>query len=201
MIVGVLNVKGGVGKTTTAMAIATEASRHDMQTMLFDTDPQGSATVWSQAAEDRGEPLPFPVMSKNQAEIRRMGDRRPDKDGQVVVIDTPPNGDVINEVIRVADFVIIPSTPSPIDLQQTIVTCAACSDADRAYGVLIVMARKGTNSLNAFRAAVEDAGAAIFDAEIPMREDVKADFGHAFRSNLNGYEDVWQEMNDEVMKK
>ena len=52
--------------------------------------------------------------------------------------------------------------------------------------------------MRAFRTAVEEYGAGIFDTEIPLREDFKADFGHTFRSNLNGYEDVWNELKEEL---
>lgn len=198
MIIGVVNIKGGVGKTTSSLAIATAASRNGLKVSVMDTDPQGSATLWAQAAEDAGDQLPFPVMSRNQAEIRRMRERRPDRDDELIVIDTPPNGAVVDEVIRTADFVVIPTLSSPIDLQQTMLTAAQCQDSGKDYGVLIVMARKGTNALAAFRKAVEEYGAGIFDTEIPLREDFKADFGHTFRSNLNGYEDVWREIREET---
>ncbi|MBW3083752.1 AAA family ATPase [Bifidobacterium phasiani] len=193
-----LNIKGGVGKTTSSLAIATAASRSGMKVSVMDTDPQGSATLWAQAAEDSNDPLPFPVMSRNQAEIRRMRERRPDRGGELVIIDTPPNGSVVDETIRTSDFVVIPTLASPIDLQQTMLTAAQCQDAGKDYAVLIVMARKGTNALGAFRKAVEEYGAGIFDTEIPLREDFKADFGHSFRSNLNGYEDVWREIKEEM---
>ena len=196
MIIGVLNIKGGVGKTTTSMALSTAIYRSGKEVTLFDTDPQGSATLWSQAAEDNEDPLPFDVLSKNQVEIRRLGSRRPDKDGQIIVIDTPPSGDVINEVIKVSDFIIIPSTSSPVDLQQTLLTCASCQDQGKEYGVLIVMARKGTTTLEVFRTAIEKSGAGIFDAEIPLKEAFKGDFGHSFPSNLQGYEDVWKEVQE-----
>ena len=95
----------------------------------------------------------------------------------------------MDEAIKTADFVVIPTLSSPIDLQQTML---------KDYAVLIVMARKGTNALRAFRTAVEEYGAGIFDTEIPLREDFKADFGHTFRSNLNEYEDVWNELKEEL---
>jgi chromosome partitioning protein len=104
----------------------------------------------------------------------------------------------VDEAIKTADFVVIPTLSSPIDLQQTMLTAAQCQDAGKDYAVLIVMARKGTNALRAFRTAVEEYGAGIFDTEIPLREDFKADFGHTFRSNLNGYEDVWNELRGEL---
>ena len=196
MIIGVLNIKGGVGKTTTSMALATTIKRSGLKVQIYDTDPQGSATLWSQAAEDNRDPLPFEVLSKNQAEIRRIASRRPDKNGEIIVIDTPPSGDVINEVIKASDFVIIPSTSSPVDLQQTMLTCASCQDQNTEYGVLIVMARKGTMTLEAFRRAVEEWGAGIFDTQIPLKEVFKSDFGHTFPSNLQGYEDVWNEIQE-----
>ncbi|PLS29896.1 chromosome partitioning protein ParA [Bifidobacterium margollesii] len=198
MIIGVLNIKGGVAKTTTAMALATAATRDGLDVTVLDADPQGTATMWADAAADAGEQLPFAVDSANRAQIERMRARRPDGDGDLLVIDCPPNGDVLSETIRTADFVVVPSTASPIDLQQTTRTCLACEDAGRDYGVLIVMARRATNSLKEFREALEEAGVGLFNTEIPLREGFKADFGHRFRSNLHGYEDAWNEIKEEM---
>lgn len=44
MIISVINLKGGSGKTTTAMALATAAARHNRNVSVLDTDPQGDAT-------------------------------------------------------------------------------------------------------------------------------------------------------------
>ena len=41
MIISVINLKGGSGKTTTAMALATAAARHNRNVSVLDTDPQG----------------------------------------------------------------------------------------------------------------------------------------------------------------
>ena len=58
MIISVINLKGGSGKTTTAMALATAAARHNRNVSVLDTDPQGDATTWAGDAEDAGETLP-----------------------------------------------------------------------------------------------------------------------------------------------
>lgn len=42
MIISVINLKGGSGKTTTAMALATAAARHNRNVSVLDTDPQGT---------------------------------------------------------------------------------------------------------------------------------------------------------------
>ena len=43
-VVATYNIKGGVGKTSTAVNLAYLAARDGLRTLLWDLDPQGSAT-------------------------------------------------------------------------------------------------------------------------------------------------------------
>lgn len=58
-IFAVVNTKGGVGKTTTAVHLATMLARQG-KTLLIDGDPQASAASWAawRRDEDRGTPSP-----------------------------------------------------------------------------------------------------------------------------------------------
>jgi len=60
MIYAVVNTKGGVGKTTTAVHLATMLARLD-KTLLIDGDPQASAASWAAWRRDNPEYDPSPT--------------------------------------------------------------------------------------------------------------------------------------------
>ena len=51
-VLSVVSQKGGVGKTTLATALAVEASREGKQIVMFDLDPQASASFWKDTRKD-----------------------------------------------------------------------------------------------------------------------------------------------------
>lgn len=59
MIISLLNQKGGVGKTTLAIHLATGIARQKKRVLLIDADPQASSLDWSATREADGL---FPVI-------------------------------------------------------------------------------------------------------------------------------------------
>lgn len=191
MIVAVINIKGGVGKTTTAMALATAAARAGLSATVLDTDEQSSASLWEYNVEQNGGKLPFEVRSANMADLLRL--RKRPNDG-FTVIDTPPTGKVTDAAKDVADFVIVPTSPTGIDLQQTAGTVEKLEEAGKPYAVLIVRAEPRTLALQAAETYLSEHGKSYFDTEIPKRADLGNVYGQPFGDDLYGYEKAYAEL-------
>jgi chromosome partitioning protein len=112
-VIAILNQKGGVGKTTIAVHLATALARKKHRVMLVDADPQGSALDWSAARKD---PPLFPVAGLPKSSLHK---ELPALAAHYdyVVIDGPPRVyDVARSAIMASDLVIIPVQPSPYDV-------------------------------------------------------------------------------------
>ena len=186
MKIAVVNTKGGVGKTTTAVYLATVAASQGKSTELLDADPQGSATSWSDIAAEEGVPLPFPVTPANKITLGRTGQR------ELTVIDTPPGAaDVILAAIDAADVVVVPTAPSGLDLQRVWPTLEAA--AHKPAGVLVTSAELGTKLLELTKETLEAEGVFVFENIIGKRQAIRQAFG-TVPVNLYGYRDLLDEI-------
>ncbi len=117
-----LNAKGGSGKTTIATNLASLYAQAGFKTAILDYDPQGSSHYWGSLRENGGHPPVHLIdASHKRTGITRAFQLKTPPDTERVIIDTPAgiSRDLLREAVDRADMIIIPVTPSPIDIHAT----------------------------------------------------------------------------------
>jgi chromosome partitioning protein len=141
MNIVVTNLKGGVGKTTTAVYLAAVAATrgHD-PVVLVDADRQASSAEW---LEER----PIDGVAVVEAPSERTLKRAMGSGEGLTVVDTPPGDErLVQSAIEAADSVVIPTRAGGVEFPRVAVTLGMIP-AKTPRGIVIAAARLGTNDL------------------------------------------------------
>jgi chromosome partitioning protein len=112
-VVSILSQKGGAGKTTLAVHLATAATLAGFEAAIVDLDQQATAEAWGDWRE--GEPPE--VISAKPATLARELAKMERVGADFIVIDTPGAADAAaRQAADVADLILIPCRPVAFDL-------------------------------------------------------------------------------------
>jgi chromosome partitioning protein len=141
MNIVVSNVKGGVGKTTTAIYLASAAvARGYDPVLLVDSDRQASSAEWMEASPIEGVELV-------EGPSERTVIRAMTKHEGLAVVDTPPGDErIVRAAIGGADAVVVPTRAGGVEFTRVAATLEIIPNGT-PHGVVICAARLGTNDL------------------------------------------------------
>lgn len=148
--------KGGAGKTTLSRHLAVQAERvGDGPVVLIDADPQGGlAGWWNRRQADT------PVFFASNLDDLPQHLTQAERGGfKLVIIDTPPQATaLIRSVVRLANLVLIPTRPSPDDLDAVGRTIDIVEDAGKPMVFVINGATKNARITGQAAIALSQSG-------------------------------------------
>lgn len=182
--VAIANQKGGVGKTTLSLNLSSAFQVGGSEVVLVDADPQNTSL---RCATSGAETLRVSVTSLAPAgakignEINKLQTKY-----DLVFVDCPGNLEDPRtpEVLKVADFCLIPMAPSPADLFSTLAMIREVSNVQRRFNPRLASALmlNAVNGKTKMREEIvkllktEDVGTHLLTSQVAMREVYKQVF-------------------------
>src|SRR3954452_13027388 len=162
-----ISQKGGVGKTTLAIHLATAMQAAGQQTIVIDLDPQASAAEWKDSrADDRPYVIAVPPsrLAKTLEMARTNG-------AEVAILDTAPHSEgTALEAARASDLILVPCQPSIMDLRAMRKTADILNYLKKpTYAVLNEVSAQGTVADEAAKAITAQFGMPVCPIRLGQR--------------------------------
>lgn len=190
MIVVVAALKGGVGKTTTAVYLSALATANRRWATLVDADPQASAADWLDGTEDPS----FERVDLAEAPTERLLNKTLDAldPEDTAVVDTPPGHErLLGKALERADVVVVPTRVGGVETPRVEVVLEMVP-RKVPVGLIVCSARTYTRDYQILVDEWTEAGVPIWGT-IPERVAIAAG-PEAWLSEdgLEAYRSVWR---------
>ncbi len=162
-----LSQKGGSGKTTLAINLATVAQQAGERVALIDTDPQESVSSWAQVRKTEN-PAVYKALTPN---LPGLLDKAKAEGRTLAVIDTAPHSTPGMDIIaKLADFLIIPCRPSVLDLVAISLSVQIAQAADKSAAFVLNACNPRVAETGQSRKALERHPYPVAPVEIGSRQ-------------------------------
>ena len=171
-VVAIVNQKGGTGKTTLAINLASVLAEKGA-VLLLDADPQASSQNWAAGEWTSPEGLAVKGMGKGNLleQVRSVS-----RDYDWIIIDGPPGiSRTSADAVRAADLVLIPAKPSPLDvwaasdIVEAVRARQKTSNGAPKAAFVITMAQPHTRLGRQIDAALSEMGIPVLQARTTQR--------------------------------
>ena len=117
----IINSKGGSGKTTLTANIASYFASRNHKTAIMDYDPQGSSLHWLKRRPKSLNAIHAANAATQKGKLIRSVQMYVPEHTEKLIIDAPAGveGMLLQEMVRKTDFIVIPVSPSTIDIHAT----------------------------------------------------------------------------------
>jgi chromosome partitioning protein len=136
-VIAVASQKGGVGKTTLALELASVFADTSGRALLIDIDPQRTAEEIIGASDD----VAFDFAAEDDPRVLER--LRTVRDYDALIVDCPGNledTETLAGVLASATFAVIPMVPERASVKPTLRTAALCADHKVPHRVVVNMA-------------------------------------------------------------
>ena len=159
--------KGGVGKTTLAIHLATAMQASGRQTVVIDLDPQTSAAEWKDARQDE---MPY-VIAVPASRLTKALQTAQENGAEIAILDTAPHSEGTTlDAARAADLILVPCQPSIMDLRAMRKTADILNYLKKpTFAVLNEVAPHGTVADEAARAITAQFGMPVAPVRMGQR--------------------------------
>lgn len=186
-VIAVINPKGGTGKSTTALVLATTLARHGASVTLFDCDPNRNIVAWKDG------PSQCPITVTGHGDSTNIGRTLRGEGGrsQFVIADLEGTASLmVASAVLAADLTIIPMQGSAMDATQAhraiaLIEDQAAASGPKPYRVLFTRTKPGfaTRDERAIRETMASAGIPIMATDLAERAAYRSMF--TYRQSLD----------------
>ena len=171
LVITVAQQKGGAGKTTLAIQLATAFRAGGLRVALVDIDPQASLSGWMRRREHRSQPAPELRLSMIGGWRLGVELDRHRREHHLILVDTPPHAEAdAKGAIRAAALVLVPCQPSPLDIWASAATLDLARKEGRPVALVLKRVPPRGRSLDEALSALREVGARALEARLGNRQ-------------------------------